>query len=457
MQLRKAVLSIALCCVAICGGFINAFDLYSGPLAGAMAMSPTFTSLCASASVSGTFFLLPAGTLYDKYGPVKLALGSSSLASVAFIGLSYVPDSADAGTRAIIIMLLLCVSFGSGAAFCAAFSTALCIATADAANDDHKASKYLPAVVSGSMGLSVMFCSSVIAAVEGAAGDQCDEDSDDYSGDSVCWRVVVRTLGFMLLGIQVPGALGMLLTFRRRDYAQLQSSDTLPPAERPLIPDPTDKPQLLRRTTDRTMSLRDVSTHVAHEPAFYVLCWAYMAAIGAPIWFLTSATGVLDDFLHGADSTWHKWILPAWSISNATGNIVVGGILAALKARFGVRNQVVLAVTSIVLAADFAVLALLRAHAAPFSPFIILLLLGTGLCFGIFVLLFPTVVNEVYGDRNFGKFYGFVQIAATVGGTVFPVLGSRFFSSTSGYLYMYIFCSVTLAIGGAGMWWRVKR
>ncbi|MBS7627209.1 OFA family MFS transporter [Candidatus Bathyarchaeota archaeon] len=89
--------------------------------------------------------------------------------------------------------------------------------------------------------------------------------------------------------------------------------------------------------------------------------------------------------------------------------------------------------------------------AASFSGFVPLFLLGivlTGLSFGGFLALYPTITSDYYGTKNLGTNYGIIFLAYGAGAILGPIMAGYFRTFFNSYIPS-IYLAATLAIIGA--------
>lgn len=69
-----------------------------------------------------------------------------------------------------------------------------------------------------------------------------------------------------------------------------------------------------------------------------------------------------------------------------------------------------------------------------------------GLCYGATFSIFPAIVMEKYGMRDFGANYGFIMTAWGLGGVIGPMTAAAFLDSTGDYLGAYVTAFVLLVV-----------
>jgi len=60
-------------------------------------------------------------------------------------------------------------------------------------------------------------------------------------------------------------------------------------------------------------------------------------------------------------------------------------------------------------------------------------LVSIAIPFGVYVVIFPTLIGELYGPANFGSYYGFMLIGPTFAALATPNIATAIVTATGAY------------------------
>jgi len=121
------------------------------------------------------------------------------------------------------------------------------------------------------------------------------------------------------------------------------------------------------------------------------------------------------------------------AVMNALGRII-GGFLSD---KIGRTNTLYIAI----------ILQMANLSGFMFYQSLLLLTFGfilVGLCFGVFLAVFPALTGDQYGLKNYGVNYGIVYLAYGFAGVVAPVIADFFFDLHGNFNTAYIICAVIM-------------
>jgi MFS-type transporter involved in bile tolerance (Atg22 family) len=83
----------------------------------------------------------------------------------------------------------------------------------------------------------------------------------------------------------------------------------------------------------------------------------------------------------------------------------------------------------------------------PIPPLVYLLLVcGVSVSFGAYLVLFPTICGASFGKLNFGKHFGFLQLASSAASIAMPQLASAIADATDSFAWMHVLCALCLLL-----------
>jgi MFS family permease len=71
-------------------------------------------------------------------------------------------------------------------------------------------------------------------------------------------------------------------------------------------------------------------------------------------------------------------------------------------------------------------------------------IIGTGLCFGALLSVFPALTAEQFGLKNYGANYGIIYLAWGLSGIVAPVLADYIYDTTGNFTVAYFICAMMI-------------
>ena len=74
-------------------------------------------------------------------------------------------------------------------------------------------------------------------------------------------------------------------------------------------------------------------------------------------------------------------------------------------------------------------------------PLMIVGIIGTGMCFGALLSVFPALTAEQFGLKNYGANYGIVYLAWGLSGIVAPMLADYIYDTTGSFTVAYFICA----------------
>lgn len=382
--------------VALVSGTPNAFNSIAGEIQAATGTTNIFISTMTGLGVAGLFISLPAGVLSDSYGtPIAAVVGGTAIVG-GYFAMSFVGE-----TPMLLLVSNAVVGLGSGCTFLAALSTAI-----------STRKSWAIALVSLCMSLSISFTVLLVSTY--------DKHYDCVP--STCWIGYVRMLAAVCGGAIVVGALGM-------KAGQTDSDPGSAPRERAL-------------SMDGDISCCQ-SLHVMKRVDFWLLFLSNIVGIGGGVFIVTSLAQVWDNFSTPSEKVWGRRIVIMFSVCNAVGNVVSPIVSERLHRQGKMRRSTftawVLGAMAVIFSAlgTFTVVPGLRDGPWACDVAYIALMASVGFGYGSFLTLFPTLVAETYGLRNFGTYVSYIQMGSALSSILIPAATTAIFASTHVYSPMH--------------------
>jgi MFS family permease len=452
-KLRAATTVIGCMLMAILAGMPNAFNVFQQRVQRDMNTSDVEMSLISGFGLVGLYFVLPAGLALDHFGPIKTALVGAALMGLGFVVFSFSPNWG-------VLLLGLClVSFGAGTSFLCALKVAIMQSASGGG--------WSVSLTSAAMSLSAAFVIFIIG-VFGSAAD-CTQDA--------CWRQDFRFLAVCTGCLTLPGAL-LLIFFNEREYPHLHTEDCDHPedgggasdddddndddgaGEATTIADvlPAEAAPLQRTRTSPFRKFLE-TLQVFKSPFFLGLMFAFFSSIGASVLVLTKTSQVWSQFNTDPDlDRWNDRILVAFSFMNAAANIVAGVGADWLERRGIMRPTTVLSIVMVIFCGVFTLcgIILMGEPSTASSYAIAALFSSVGFNFGSSLVLFPVVIGSTYGQKNFGKFFAYLQFASSAASLSVPPFATVMANVIHGFARVVFIIAGCLLVS-AGLLFFIRR
>jgi len=413
--------------MAILGGTTNAFNNMSLKLQADLQLSPQELQLFAGMGLVGVYFVLPAGYLLDRFGPVLVGIIGSAMVALAYTAMSFCTIQ----LWPVALLCIIAVGFGSGAIFLAALGTSITVSPTGGG--------WGVAIVSAGMSFSV--ATTIFAQNTYSSQTGCNANH--------CWREYAQLMAWGCLILPFPGSL-LLILFKRSDYPHLQPevTETENEEQTPLL-QPKERMSLLQ------------SLVVFKEPYFWALFWSFFVGVSAALIVLTHAFQIWDWYNKDpALSDFGGKILLIFSCSNAASNVFCGVVSDSLNKRNIMKHSSFLAVVQIFFALVYVAVGVLfyirvESHTSTIAAGI--LLASIGLQFGCVLVLLPIIIGETYGPSNFGKMFAYLEISSSLASVCFPLIITAVSQATGNFVYVMFGSAVLLVTSGVALLLRPRR
>jgi OFA family oxalate/formate antiporter-like MFS transporter len=94
------------------------------------------------------------------------------------------------------------------------------------------------------------------------------------------------------------------------------------------------------------------------------------------------------------------------------------------------------------------VLFLMSSHHHSSTPAVAIILAMAGLGFGVYLVVFPSIVAETFGPENFGKYFGFLQISSSIASVTMPLIATAIYQASGNYIIMnFTLCGLLFLAG----------
>eukprot|EP01112_Ceratiomyxa_fruticulosa_P004151 TRINITY_DN1452_c0_g1_i3.p1 TRINITY_DN1452_c0_g1~~TRINITY_DN1452_c0_g1_i3.p1 ORF type:complete len:441 (+),score=61.65 TRINITY_DN1452_c0_g1_i3:228-1550(+) len=413
---KLTVLIVGCMIVAMVSGFPNAIAAIGVKLKPDLGFSALQMNILAPVTMLGLFFTVPAGMAFDSFGALVTSAVGSMMIIVGYLCAYFVPLK----LAWLIYIFFGIAGFGSGITFICALSTMIKSNTSTGI-----------ALVSACMSISLAFGASLISFYDKSA--HCDTNA--------CWR------GEIMIWAIVAGVCATLgtLTFKLKiDPADTMQHSSINEGE-----------ALLHKETDKPLSLLE-STVILKSPQFWILFFAYFAGISSGIFVITQAEDLWDYFttVGSTHPTWFSWVFIFFPIFNYSGTLISVWI-SNIMVHNGIPRMKSIAVMLIISAADVLVCGLIhllvplktREESTIIQVLFLALLMLVGLGFGSSFSLFPMLIGEIFGNVNFGKNFGFLQISSSLAAVGTPIVSGILGRSVKmGFVWMYFIEGTILLI-----------
>eukprot|EP00002_Diphylleia_rotans_P036503 TRINITY_DN8050_c0_g1_i13.p1 TRINITY_DN8050_c0_g1~~TRINITY_DN8050_c0_g1_i13.p1 ORF type:complete len:428 (+),score=79.61 TRINITY_DN8050_c0_g1_i13:80-1363(+) len=352
-----------------------------------LGLSSSEVSVLSAIALLGMYFTIPAGLLIDKFGPYHVTVGGSFAALFGFV-LSFL---ANKDNIFLIYIGVLFVGFGSGAAFISAMQASLAIASEYAGK--------AVAIVGGGLSLSMSFIILIRIVYNEASG---------CSGAS-CWRehfyVITIIASIMMI---VPS-----FFFKSAPRPKSVESQI------------TDTSSVDSTTIDRQVTLSE-SLSIFRHGFFWALFFGYLTSIGTGLLILTQISNMWEDFDKSGDD-WSEIVSLFYSLSTFLGGLISGAVSDHFKNRD--PNRIIMLSVFILFAVanigGIAFMLLSPSSDDGLKVLFAILITNVGISFGSYFTFYPVITGEVYGNANFGKYFGYIQLASSAASVIVPILGEQ--------------------------------
>ncbi|MCL1994149.1 MAG: OFA family MFS transporter [Spirochaetes bacterium] len=170
-------------------------------------------------------------------------------------------------------------------------------------------------------------------------------------------------------------------------------------------------------------------------PRFYMMFIIFMITSSVGLMIIGNVTRIASVQMGVTDTAVLAGLVSFLAITNMLGRII-GGFLSD---RIGRVNTL------------FVILSIQLVNMLGFMfyasfPALIVGIIGTGMCFGALLSVFPALTAEQFGLKNYGANYGIVYLAWGLSGVVAPVIADNIYDTTGTFLAAYIMCVVMMAL-----------
>lgn len=414
-------------------GVLYAWSVFRGPLAAEFKWTGIQTSLpFAIATAVFALFMIPAGRLQDRLGPMKVGMVGGVILGLAFILTSFAKGMpADTAFLWINFTYGVLGGVGIGIAYAVPIATAV---------------KWFPdkrGLVSGLAVFGFGFSSLVFAPL---ASSMIGATKDNPAGN---WNGTFFTLGFVFLVMVVVGS--YLL---RVPPAGWKPAGWTPPAPAPGVKkakaefspgEMTKLPQYYLLVAMYAFSAM-AGLMVINFAALYATDVKFNeTGLAAGLGFFNAIPVIGFNIFTGAKATLAA-VATGWlAMWNGLGRLIVGGISDKLgRTTTMAGNFAVSAVTMLLL------------MVAGSNPWVLMLgYMFVGLTYGAILALFPSTNADWFGTKHVGVNYGLIFIGWGIAGVLGALVGGGAKDMLGGYGNAFIIAAV-LSLIAAAMAYTVK-
>lgn len=415
---------------ALLAGTTNAFNPIASNIQKDVGLSSEQTNVLTSFALVGTFFTLPAGLCNDSFGPFRTALIGVTGTGLGYIILSFLNHEA----YAMMVIAICLTGFGGGFTFTAALATGI------------RVMRMHPGVVvfivGAAMSLSLAFASAAIQLQQLASGCQ----------GAGCWRENVRMLGIVATVVQLPAAFFAFRLFELSpEFADCNDSEAASGTDLDSMDSSLNNDTVVYEKVSFVQSLAFLKNLFA-----WVMGIAYTIGIGSGLVVISQVEGLILNY--GGESSWVFAVSTSFSFANALIGGGLSGMLGdALSHRFPTQlgRPRIYAIFLFCASILCYILGILSAAPEPHDTtsqiFFCIFLVLVGVCFGTNFVFGPSIIGETFGGRNFGVFFGYMQLLTAAATFAVPsIVGANLenagnaAASFFGFQYLLGFISLVL-------------
>eukprot|EP01100_Stratorugosa_tubuloviscum_P013909 TRINITY_DN7172_c0_g1_i1.p1 TRINITY_DN7172_c0_g1~~TRINITY_DN7172_c0_g1_i1.p1 ORF type:complete len:456 (+),score=121.90 TRINITY_DN7172_c0_g1_i1:48-1415(+) len=376
--------------------------------------------------ITGLFFTLPAGLLLDKFGELFVIIIGSLLAIIGWIAMSFCNNS-------IFWLLVICYSmtgFGAGSVMIAALSAAM----KAFAEQPGTSVSLVSAINSLSMGIATLIIKITTTITS------CGEDN--------CWRLYFRVIGCFVAIFSIVGTI--LVRYKYKIiYAKKSDLDGV-----------------IENLLTETDSVTSITESASIEPTSFfkslkILCNLYFLSfalsytinISAGLIVVTDRSGIWTSFTGTYNANAIDNIGIAFSVTTVIGGLLSGWLsdyLANKASRiktYHLSGLVMIGYSIIFLLMTLIMLLPIDNRSSLASQIFFGLFLSLiGALWGMSYTIYPASVVQVYGQENFGIYFGYIQLLPVVATFVVPIINTAIFEATGFYTISFFIMAILLIV-----------
>ncbi|KAJ3446082.1 permease-related [Anaeramoeba flamelloides] len=426
--------------VVICGAIIslhcgapNIFGTFSGDMQTDLNFSDTFISLLTSFGMIGLYFtIFPAGWANDRVGPRMSSVIGGICCGVGYFVMSY--QSSHAG----IFIMYVIASFGIGTSFICALGSSGLVSRLDLIGISISC-------VGAALSLSIAYYVQILNGF--TKGIRCKSTG--------CWRWKLRFIGIITFGIitffslfLAPKPTPETKTEKKKieeEKVEANSEENSNLEKDPLL--------INENKTDFQFEIPQItfnqSLQVLKLRSFWILFFGYFVSVASGVFVLASSTFIWSEYQSGDNGSVISTSITIFSVFNCLAG-VLGGIIGDYLKKKNISRNKYYSIICFIITIDFVVLSIIHQHHhhSSATKYVYLIFIAfIGFSFGNGLTITPTMVSELYGPKNFGIIFGYLQISSSVAAIITPIVDTKIHSKYSLFPIMIFFAVAQFLCG----------
>ncbi|KAJ6227119.1 permease-related [Anaeramoeba flamelloides] len=417
-------------------GAPNIFATFSSDIQADLKFSDTFISILTSFGMIGLYFtIFPAGWANDRVGPRISSTIGGICCGVGYFLMSY--QSSHAG----IFIMYLIASFGIGTSFICSLGSSGLVSRPDLIGVSISC-------VGAALSLSIAYYVQVLKGFTKAV--ECKSTD--------CWRWKLRFIG--ILTFVVLTFFSLFLAPKPKPKSKIKSTNKNIESEKVETGEESkeeekeeeeessqENVEVLNTENDSDLEKgpllkvnqkNDIQFNIPQitfkqsllllkTRSFWILFFAYFVGVASGIFVLGSSNIIWSEYRSGDNESDISNSITIFSIFNCLAG-VLGGVIGDYFKKKKINRNKYYSIICFIIMIDFIILCIVHEHHHHTHTYDYVYLFFTsflGLSFGTSLTITPTIVSELYGTKNFGIIFGYLQISSSVAAVITPIIDTK--------------------------------